>query len=227
MKIFFITGTDTGVGKTTCGILLLKAFQKQGFTTAALKPVATGCVWRNGVWISTDQEQLQAAVSPFYFEWPTAPSIAAAASHVVLSAEKIITYIKNAIQNCSADVMLIEGIGGWQVPLNSKETMADVVIGLGLPVILVVGMRLGCINHAILTHNAIQVAGVPAVGWIANCIDPNMHYIPETIETLKTYLTMPCLGMVTNGFSDAVISDLTLPMHPLSEFCETKPHAPR
>lgn len=209
MKVFFITGTDTGVGKTTYGVSLLQTFQKHGFTTAALKPVATGCILKDGVWVSEDHEQLQAAAtvkqtiqmaSPFYFELPTAPSIAAASSNFLLSSEKIIQYIQNVLQNCSADVMVIEGIGGWQVPLNQTETMADVVAQLGLPAILVVGVRLGCINHALLTSKAIQAMGVTAVGWIANCIDLNMIRITETIETLKTHLAMPCLEVLPPFF---------------------------
>lgn len=205
MKNFFITGTDTGVGKTTVSVALLRAFQKQGHTTAAMKPLATGCVLQNGLWVSEDNQQLQAAAtakqtseyaSPFYFGPPTAPSLAATFSGVALTAKKITNYIQDTLKTISCDVVLIEGVGGWQVPLNEHETMADVVSQLDFPVILVAGLRLGCINHALLTYKAIQAKGLSCVGWVANRIDPSMLYVEETIETIKKNLPVSCLGVL-------------------------------
>lgn len=205
MKIkLFIAGTNTDVGKTYISIGLLKAFNDQGLTTLGVKPVASGCERKKGKLYNADAMLLQAVssvqipyenISPITFEPAIAPNIAAGHAEYRLSVNNIMAKTKTALA-CTADVHIIEGIGGWLVPLNNRETMADFVAIMNLPVILVVGMRLGCLNHAILTCKAIQQYGLNLCGWIANCIDPNMLAIAENIATLREWLNVPCLGVV-------------------------------
>lgn len=195
-KGYFITGTDTGVGKTYVTVSLLNMLRQQGFKTAALKPIATGD--------SEDANQLQQAASialpystinPIAFVPAIAPHIAAAHANQALSVKNILQLCQPALAS-NVDYLLVEGIGGWKVPLNTQETLADFAIALGFPVILVVGMRLGCLNHAILTWENMLSANTNIAGWIANCIEPDMPYLQDNIETLKQYIKNPLLGIV-------------------------------
>lgn len=201
---FFITGTDTGVGKTVVTAGLLKHFKNQGYSTAALKPLATGGIntpdgWRNEDVMAihaecslplTDQE-----INPFSFVPAIAPEIAAKEVGVTLTVEKT-TQACEPIFNKNADITIVEGVGGWMVPISEDETMADFALSLKLPVIVVIGMRLGCINHALLTRAAVLERKLLIAGWVANCIEPNMPYLKENIETLKKQFEEPLLGVV-------------------------------
>lgn len=197
----FITGTDTGVGKTYISTRLLNHYNEQGLKTIGLKPVATGCDLLNGKLYNDDALALQQAasikldydwVNPFAFEPPIAPHIAAMQENKSITIASLSEKLMHAL-NTPADIRIIEGAGGWLLPLNERETMADFVAQENFAVILVVGMRLGCLNHALLTAHAIHTAKVNCIGWIANCIDPNMPHLQENIATLKQRLTIPCI----------------------------------
>jgi dethiobiotin synthetase len=196
---YFITGTDTGIGKTFVSCALLHAFAAHGKTVAGMKPVAAGC--ENGKW--DDVEKLHAAsnikisrqqLNPYALNPPLAPHIAAKQANIEID----LSVIQQAYLALSshAEVVIVEGVGGFLVPLNAQQDGADLAQVLGLPVILVVGMRLGCLNHALLTAKAIQVAGLSLVGWVANCIDPHMMALEENINTLVQRIDCPLLGEV-------------------------------
>ena len=200
---YFVSGTDTGVGKTLISVALLHAFAARGLRAVGMKPVAAGCEWRDGVMYWDDVEQLRAAgnvvaaqalVNPYRFEPAIAPHLAAALAGVTIQLDVIAkAYI--ALQEQS-DIVIVEGAGGFRVPLNDREDMADLARKLSLPVILVVGMRLGCINHALLSVEAIRHAGLPMGGWIANWIDPAMGQFDATLTALQQRLNTPLLGVV-------------------------------
>lgn len=201
---FFIAGTDTEIGKTTISLLLLELLKQQGFSTAALKPIACGATQTNDGLRNQDAIQLQQSatinlpyeqVNPFVFNPPISPNFAADEINCDLSTEKIVKACQPMF-NVNADVVIAEGIGGWMVPINKNETMADVAKQFNLPVILVVGLRLGCLNHSLLTYNAICESGLPIAGWVINCIDCNMLYAAENIAYLKEQIDAPLLGIV-------------------------------
>lgn len=196
---YFVTGTDTGVGKTTVSCALLRAFAAQGKRAVGMKPVVAGS--EDGQW--RDVEQLIAAsnisaarahINPYGFHPPVSPHIGAQQAGVEID----LAVIQCAYQTLSSqsDIVIVEGAGGFLVPLNVQQTGADLVQVLNLPVILVVGMRLGCLNHALLTEQAIRAAGLPLAGWVANCMDPQMLVLAENIATLKQRLDCPLLGVV-------------------------------
>ncbi|MBA53431.1 MAG: dethiobiotin synthase [Pseudomonadales bacterium] len=214
-KRFFVTGTDTDAGKTFVSVLLLEALKAKGVSTLALKPVAAGCEEVDGLLCNDDALKLQAAmtvelpyqqVNPVALKSAIAPHIAADEEGRRLSVDRLAGLIRGALMT-SADVTLIEGAGGWLVPLNERETLANLVKELELPVILVVGVRLGCLNHALLTAQAIAAAGLPLAGWVANCIDPQALRVEENIQTLQSMLPAPCLGVVPYA-PEAAIADL-------------------
>lgn len=198
---YFITGTDTGVGKTYITRLLIQKYQQQGKTVKALKPIASGVDVQG---YNEDAVLLAKAaglpieeVNPICFQRPIAPSIAALQENYTLS-------VQNVWEAChplltDVDVTLIEGVGGFTVPLNAKETAADLAKKFNFPVILVVGLRLGCLNHAILTFQAIQQAGLEIAGWFANQVDPQMDVMEENIDALKDFLHAPFWGSVWHG----------------------------
>jgi dethiobiotin synthetase len=203
---FFITGTDTGVGKTLISIALLLLLKKHGFKTAAIKPVASGCIQTFQGIRNADANLLQFyatekfpynKVNPFAFFKPIAPHIAAQKTNQPFN-------VKNILANCmdilksSADYKIVEGVGGWLVPLNSKETMANLAIEIGFPIILVVGLRLGCLNHALLTLANIQSTPLFLAGWVANIITPEMLVIAENIQTLTNAISAPLLGVISH-----------------------------
>lgn len=202
---FFITGTDTGVGKTFVSCALLHAFAAQGYRVVGMKPVAAGCRNQNGSLLSEDVEQLQAAsnlqlpastVNPYAFEPPIAPHIAAAEAGVAINIPLIVDNFKQLQQK--ADIVIVEGVGGFCVPLNNTEDTADLAVALDLPVILVVGLQLGCINHALLTAQAIRHKGLKLVGWVANHIHRDMAASAQNIATLQQRLGAPLLGVLTH-----------------------------
>lgn len=202
-QAYFVTGTDTGVGKTLVSCALLHAFAARGLRVAGMKPVAAGCRREGDLLISEDVELLQAAgnlqlplgqVNPYAFEPPLAPHIAAAQVGVEIALPTIVTAF-DALRS-RADVIVVEGVGGFRVPLNAREDTADLAALLGLPVILVVGIRLGCLNHALLTAEAITQRGLTLTGWVANLIDPEMAALEENLTTLKARLPAACLGII-------------------------------
>jgi dethiobiotin synthetase len=201
---FFITGTDTDVGKTYLSVGLLNLFTSLGFTTLGLKPVASGCMRHNGHLYNLDALLLQQAsslqlsydiINPFAFEPGIAPHLAAKQSATTLTLKKVNEALHRAF-NTSVDIFLVEGAGGWHTPLNEKETMAEVVMHYQLNTILIVRIHLGCLNHAILTERAIRSSGVPLFGWIANYTTGNIENGEEQINTLKHFLSAPLLGVV-------------------------------
>ncbi|MBE9516222.1 MAG: dethiobiotin synthase [Proteobacteria bacterium] len=200
---YFITGTDTGVGKTVVSIGLIQAFVQQGKQVAGLKPVASGCDQTEDGLRNADAVALQAAanvalpydtVNPYAFELAIAPHLAAAqnkSSIEVLDIERIVGSVRE-----QADIVIVEGVGGWLVPLNDSETLSDLARALNLPVILVVGLRLGCLNHALLSAQAIAASGLKLAGWVANSVDPEFEQSQQNIATLKHWLDAPCLGQI-------------------------------
>jgi dethiobiotin synthetase len=212
LKIF-ITGTDTNVGKTFISVRLLKALSRQGLKTIGLKPVASGGVQKSGYFYNEDALALQRAASiklkyadinPFFFTEAVAPHIMAQKVGTRLDVDTIYKKLQVAFTK-DADIFIIEGAGGWHLPLNENETMSEVVKKTNLKVVLVVGLRIGCLNHAILTYKAIQQARVPMVGWIANCIDPQMQKVEENMQTLRNFLKIPYLGIINYGDSSETI----------------------
>lgn len=200
---FFITGTDTGVGKTLIATALMQRFAASGNKVVGMKPVAAGAEFTDGQWLNEDVSQLQvaanvdaplASVNPYVFAPPIAPHIAAGQAGIVISLDKI----KAAFSDLAelADVVVVEGAGGFLVPLNDRQDMGDLAAALGLPVILVVGMRLGCINHALLTVAAIEASGLPLAGWVANLVDAEMPCLEENLATLQQRIAAPHLGTV-------------------------------
>lgn len=205
-QAFFITGTDTDVGKTYIASALVKHFCEQGLQAVGMKPVAAGAQLVNGLLLNSDVIELVKAgnvdadlalINPYAFEPAIAPHIAAEQAGVTVS----ITKVQQAFERLQlqADVVVVEGAGGFRVPINREQTMADLAVQLGLPVIMVVGVKLGCINHALMTAGSIKAAGLNLVGWVANRIDPDMPALTENVMTLKTMIKAPCIADVAWG----------------------------
>ena len=214
----FVTGTDTGVGKTRVAVALIHALRAQGLRVAAMKPVSAGS--EPGELNEDVTALLQAAnvaadirdVNPYAFDQPVAPHIAAAQAGVRIELA-VLTAAYSRLA-AAADVVVVEGAGGWRVPLNEAEDMADLAQMLGLPVVLVVGLRLGCINHALLTVEAITARGLQIAGWVANRIDPAMLRFEENLATLQALIPEPLLGVVPHdaaGGANAAAGYLQLP----------------
>ncbi|SDC23685.1 dethiobiotin synthase [Paraburkholderia lycopersici] len=203
----FVTGTDTEIGKTFVSAALLRGFARAGLRATALKPIAAGAYERDGVWRNEDADQLDAASTvllppeirtPFLLREPAAPHIAAALEGVTLDMARIVECHAQACRR--ADAVVVEGVGGFRVPLTATADTADLAVALGLPVVLVVGMRLGCISHALLTAEAIAARGLKLAGWVANRIDPAMTFPEENIDALRERLAArygaPLVGVV-------------------------------
>ena len=201
-KHVFVTGTDTEVGKTRISVGLIKVLQQQGLRVAAMKPVASGCEWQDGQWQNEDALALiqqadiklpYSQVNPYAFEPAIAPHLAAEQIGQTISLNRIETQF--AAMQLQADAIVVEGAGGWLVPLNDQQTIADLAKALKLPVVLVVAIKLGCINHALLTVQAIADSGLTLVGWVANDFlqDPQSTAI---IQSLTQRISSPCLGTV-------------------------------
>ncbi|CCQ12049.1 Dethiobiotin synthetase [Pseudoalteromonas luteoviolacea B = ATCC 29581] len=202
MTAFFVTGTDTEVGKTHITSLLLKYFAHHKKPALGFKPIAAGAEMAFGQPVNTDALLLMESstvhakyehVNPFCFMSPVAPHIAAKRENRQIDLTRLSTAF-NEIKAYDAQYTLIEGAGGWMIPLNDTQYYSDWVVEEQLPVILVVGMKLGCLNHALLTLQAIEASGVKCVGWIANQIDSNMLEYELNIETLKQHLSIPFLA---------------------------------
>ncbi|MFT5929871.1 MAG: dethiobiotin synthetase [Oceanospirillaceae bacterium] len=209
---YFIAGTDTDAGKTMVACALLAKARSQGLTTAAVKPVAAGCIETQEGLRNDDAEQLLAQctlplyyeqVNPVAFVEPIAPHIAAQKQGQRMQVDRLTGFTSGVLMQ-GANFTLVEGAGGWRVPVNERETLADLAVALSIPVVLVVGMRLGCINHALLTVEAITRDGLELAGWVANCIDPNMAELAANIATLQHRIHAPMLGVVPN------LSNITL-----------------
>ncbi|KVO90671.1 dethiobiotin synthase [Burkholderia ubonensis] len=203
----FVTGTDTEIGKTFVSAALLHGFARLGLRAAAMKPVAAGAYEQDGVWRNEDADQLDAAANvvlppelrtPFLLKAPAAPHLAAAQEGVTLDLDTIVACHREALTR--ADVVVVEGAGGFRVPLTGTRDMADLAVALGVPVVLVVGVRLGCISHALLTADAIRQRGLTLAGWVANHVDPAMAFQDENVATLRDWLARehgaPLIGRV-------------------------------
>jgi len=201
----FITGTDTGVGKTLVACALLHAYAAAGQTTVGMKPVVAGCEAVAGGLCCGDVELLRQAssvkapgelVNPYAFAPPIAPHVAAQEAGVVIELE----HIRRAYLGLAelADVVVVEGVGGFKVPLNHHQDTADLACFLALPVVLVVGMRLGCLNHALLAAEAIAARGLLLAGWVANRIDPEIARFAASLEALQQRLDAPLLGVMAH-----------------------------
>ncbi|WDH22377.1 dethiobiotin synthase [Pseudomonas chlororaphis] len=203
-QAYFVTGTDTDVGKTTVAAGLLHAARLSGLSTAAGKPVASGCELTPAGLRNADALALLAEcslpltydeVNPLAFEPAIAPHLAAREAGVALTVQALLAPMRQVLAR-GADFTLIEGAGGWRVPLADQDNLSDLAMALGLPVILVVGVRLGCINHALLTAEAIAQDGLQLAGWVANIIEPKTSRLEENLATLAERLPAPCLGRV-------------------------------
>jgi len=203
---FFITGTDTGVGKTLISCALLHAFAQAGKSVVGMKPVAAGCMASPQGNVCEDVEALRAAstvdaarecINPYALPAAVAPHLAAQQAHIQIEMAPILNAYRQL--QTLADVVIVEGVGGWIVPFNDTQTSADLAQQLDLPVIMVVGMRLGCLNHALLTAQAIQAQGLQLQGWVANRIDPAMALLDENVQTLQARLAAPLLGVIPHS----------------------------
>ncbi|MDC0661708.1 dethiobiotin synthase [Marinobacter sp. SS21] len=204
-RSYFITGTDTGVGKTLVSAAILEAANAQGRRTLAMKPIASGCDETAEGLRNEDAVMLMASMSeslsyeqvnPIALKPAIAPHVAAAQEDRRLAAERLVGFCRG-LQMHPGDLMLVEGAGGWRVPLNDRETYARVPQALDMPVIMVVPLRLGCINHALLTAEAIRSDGLALAGWVANRPDPEaMSCEGDTLNYLLGHLGAPCLGVL-------------------------------
>jgi len=199
----FVTGTDTGCGKTEITLGLMQALQGQGLRVLGMKPVASGAEATPQGSRNEDAGRIRLQgsrlveyerVNPYLFSPPIAPHIAAAQAGVTIDFERIRQALKG-LQD-AADLVVVEGVGGWRVPLGPQGEVADLIQVLGLPVVLVVGLRLGCLNHALLTLESITARGVPLAGWVANTLEPGMAALAENIAALRGRIPAPLLGVV-------------------------------
>ncbi len=198
---YFITGTDTNAGKTWATIALMRYFKLHGKTVVGMKPVASGCLFHDGQLKNEDALLIQDnasvkidydLINPYAYELPVSPHIAGINNPVKLAT--IVEHF-NTLKSL-AEIVLVEGAGGWYAPLNDYEDISDLAKALAIPVIIVVAIRLGCINHAKLTWQAIQHSGIPCAGWIAMCADHDMLKRDENIQTIKMALNVPLLGVL-------------------------------
>ena len=202
-RAMFVTGTDTDAGKTYISAALLRHFAAQSLRVVGMKPVASGVTELDGVLHNSDVTQLRQAsnvqadvrwINPYCFAPAIAPHIAAQQAGVTIDLQQI----KQAYEQlCGmADVVVVEGAGGWLVPLNGQQTIADLAQLLDIPIVLVVLIRLGCINHALLSVADIQRRGLTLLGWVANCMEDEMPVMQENIATLQQLIAAPCLAVV-------------------------------
>ena len=204
MSGLFITGTDTGIGKTFVSSLLIKILAEEGLRVTGMKPVASGAKKVNGILKNDDALFLMQAsnvdsdykiVNPYVFQPAVSPHLAAEQAGVEINFDKI----KNCFEQLQikSDVVVVEGVGGWYAPLSKYATVADLAETLCIPIILVVGLRLGCLNHALLTAQAIRQSGLPIAGWVANHIEKDFISEKENIKTLQHFLSdFPFIGSV-------------------------------
>ncbi len=203
-QAYFVIGTDTNAGKTYVASQLIQHFVATGFKTIGMKPIASGCeLAENGELINEDVQKLNSAsnicassnlINPYRFAPAIAPHIAAEKVGITMRIDKIQQAYAQLTE--LADVVIVEGAGGFYVPINNTQTLADIAVALNIPIILVVGMKLGCINHALLTVEAIQARGLTLAGWVANQIAPEMAMFEENLASLKQRISAPCLSVV-------------------------------
>lgn len=221
MIAFYVTGTDTGIGKTLTSCTLLHALRGQGRRAIGMKPVASGCAWIDGGWKNEDALALRHAatvamdyadLNPFALEHPLAPELATRDAGTEVTLEPILAaYARLAAH---ADALVVEGVGGWAAPLSRTLMQANLVRALGVPVVLVVGLRLGCLNHALLSARAIAADGVHLAGWIGSHVDPTMERIDDNLAMLRERLPAPCWGVlphVPGAAPQALTGHLRLP----------------
>jgi dethiobiotin synthetase len=199
----FVTGTDTEIGKTLVSAALLHILAQRGVWVAAMKPIAAGAEWRAQAWHNDDADMLAANASvplpqhlttPYLFQTAAAPHIAAALENIAMDPAHIVHCYQ---QVCAqADAVVVEGVGGFRVPLTHSYDTADMAQQLGLPVVMVVGLRLGCISQALLTAEAIQARGLTLMGWVANVVDAQMGHMSANIEALQQRIDAPLLGHI-------------------------------
>jgi len=199
----FITGTDTGCGKTRASLVLMAALRQRGRVVAGMKPVASGSAWIDGRLVNDDAAQIRAAcsrelpyarVNPCALVEPMSPNFAALREGRRITLEPVLAAYAALARD--ADTIVVEGVGGWRVPLSDQLVMPDLVAALAVPVILVVGLRLGCINHALLSASAVAADGAGLSGWIANCVDPDYDTTAETVDYLIRAVNAPLLGQI-------------------------------
>jgi dethiobiotin synthetase len=199
----FVTGTDTEIGKTLISSAILHKLVRQGQRACGMKPVAAGAEERDGMLHNDDADMLREAgnvhlpqqiTTPFMLREPCAPHIAAALEGVTIEPVPILTAYAEIL--AASDATVVEGVGGFCVPFSDDFDSADLAVQLNLPVVLVVGMRLGCINHALLTAEAIVARGLVLAGWVANQVDPDMRFADENIAALQQRMPAPLLGRV-------------------------------
>ena len=202
----YVTGTDTGIGKTLASSALLHAVRSHGLRAIGMKPVASGCVQVDGQWRNADALALLAAsdprpvyadLNPYALPLPLAPELAAADAGIDIALQGLLD--AHARLAAQADALVVEGVGGWAAPLSSTLMQADLVQALRLPVVLVVGMRLGCLNHALLSARAIVADGAHLAGWIASCVDPQMERLDNNLQMLRERLPAPCWGVLPHA----------------------------
>ncbi|HEX4024734.1 MAG TPA: dethiobiotin synthase [Steroidobacteraceae bacterium] len=210
---WFIAGTDTGVGKTRVTVALLRALTARGVPAVGMKPVAAGTDAAASPPVNEDVALLRAAsfatvgatgaagaglaaadINPYCFEWPISPHLAARRAGVSIEPAAIAAAYARLAGRC--EVVLVEGAGGWLCPIGEQATMASIAAELALPVLLVVGLRLGCLNHALLSAAAIAAAGLPLFGWVGSVIDPDMAALEDNIASLERRLPGPRLGLL-------------------------------
>ena len=200
---YFLTGTDTEIGKTFITCALLQHAQQLGLSAVGIKPIAAGTDAQGK---NDDVENIRAAsslklpneiINPYCFKAAVAPHIAALEEGATIEFASIQEACDAARQQ--ADLLIIEGVGGFRVPLGADGDSADLAVKLGLPIIFVVGLRLGCINHALLSVEAITARKLPIAGWVANCIDPDMARVEQNLTTLKSLINAPLLGVVPHN----------------------------
>ncbi|MCB1722606.1 MAG: dethiobiotin synthase [Chromatiaceae bacterium] len=201
----FVTGTDTGCGKTRVAVELIRGLRGLGLRVAGFKPVAAGAERHDGILRNDDALALAAAsgialpdrqVNPYCFAEPIAPHLAAGDAGVEIRVESIVRAFRELCRD--NDLVIVEGAGGWAVPLAPRLDMADLARVLEIPVVLVIGLRLGCLNHARLSEQAIRASGVPLAGWIGSQVDPDMRRVDDNLTSLDLLLASPCLGVMPN-----------------------------
>ncbi|MGX5673118.1 dethiobiotin synthase [Thermomonas fusca] len=206
MFSIYVTGTDTGIGKTLASCALLHALRAHGLRAAGMKPVASGCERIDGQWRNEDALALQAAgapglayadINPFALEHPLAPELAARDAGTEVRLTPILA--AHARLATEVDALVVEGVGGWAAPLSASMMQVDVVRALRLPVVLVVGLRLGCLNHALLSARTIVDDGAHLAGWIASHVDPAMARVEDNIAMLRERLPAPCWGVLPHA----------------------------
>lgn len=200
----FITGTDTGAGKTLIACGLVRAFRQAGRRVSVMKPVASGSLatadgLRNADALALMEAaslpaELYGEVNPYCFEPPISPHIAADEARISIDTDRIRQKFDGL--RAGAEWIVVEGAGGWLAPINAHQTMSDLARALGLPALLVVGLKLGCLNHAQLSWRAVRSDGVSLAGWVASAIDPHMSRVAENLETLERMLGEPPLAVV-------------------------------